>query len=177
MPSSSSLSPARATVLRYSAVLGVLLLLASCGGKKKHAKYNPPPPPPPSQNYPPPESKSNTTKSAKNTQKSPAARKPSGPSLFTQEGYASWYGPGFHNRRASNGEVYDMNAMTAAHRDFPLNSVVRVTNEKTGNSAVVRITDRGPFVPNRIIDLSLAAAKQVDVWKSGTAMVKLEVIS
>ncbi|ABF39794.1 rare lipoprotein A [Candidatus Koribacter versatilis Ellin345] len=168
----------RLTALRYSAALAVLLLLASCGGKKKAAKYNPPPPPPPSQNYPPPQTKTDTTRSAKNTQKTPpAARKPNGNSLFTQEGYASWYGPGFHNRRASNGEVYDMNAMTAAHRDFPLNSVVRVTNEQTGHSAVVRITDRGPFVPNRIIDLSLAAAKQVDVWKSGTAMVKLEVIS
>jgi rare lipoprotein A len=70
-----------------------------------------------------------------------------------------------------------MNAMTAAHRDFPLNSVVRVTNLKTGHSTVVRITDRGPFVPNRIIDLSLAAAKAVDVWRAGTAMVKLEVLS
>lgn len=70
-----------------------------------------------------------------------------------------------------------MNALTAAHRDFPLNSVVRVTNEKTGHSVVVRITDRGPFVPNRIIDLSLAAAKAVDVWRAGTAMVRLDVLS
>ena len=70
-----------------------------------------------------------------------------------------------------------MNAMTAAHRDFPLNSVVRVTNEKTGHSVVVRITDRGPFVPNRIIDLSVGAAKAVDVWRPGTALVKLEVLS
>lgn len=70
-----------------------------------------------------------------------------------------------------------MYAMTAAHRDFPLNSVVRVTNEKTGHSAIVRITDRGPFVPNRIIDLSVAAAKAVDVWLPGTALVKLEVLS
>jgi len=177
MPSSPSLSPARISALRYSAVFGVLLVLASCGGKKKQAKYNPPPPPPPSQNYPPPQSKPDTTQTARNSQKPTTTRKPSANSLYTQEGFASWYGPGFHNRRASNGEIYDMNAMTAAHRDFPLNSVVRVTNEQTGHSAVVRITDRGPFVPNRIIDLSLAAAKQVDVWKSGTAMVKLEVIS
>ena len=70
-----------------------------------------------------------------------------------------------------------MNGLTAAHRDFPLNSVVRVTNEKTGSSVVVRITDRGPFVPNRIIDLSMGAAKAVDVWRPGTALVKLEVLS
>jgi len=176
MPSSSSLSPVRTIAMRYSAVLGVLLVLASCGGKKKQAKYNPPPPPPPSQNYPP-QPKPDATESTRNSQPPATKRSPSGHSLFTQEGYASWYGPGFHNRRASNGEIYDMNAMTAAHRDFPLNSVVRVTNQQTGHSAVVRITDRGPFVPNRIIDLSLAAAKQVDVWRAGTALVKLEVIS
>ncbi len=92
-------------------------------------------------------------------------------------GWASWYGPGFQNRHAANGEVYDMHAMTAAHRDFPLNSVVRVTNQKNGNTAIVRITDRGPFVGDRIIDLSLAAAKVVGIWKTGTAPVKLEVLS
>src|SRR5581483_420836 len=138
---------------------------------KKHQRVELPPPPPPSQ--------APTQTAPTQTQPSQSARIPRQPGhvLYTEEGYASWYGPGFHNRRASNGEVYDMNAMTAAHRDFPLNSVVRVTNEKTGHSTVVRITDRGPFVPNRIIDLSLAAAKAVDVWRSGTAMVKLEVLS
>jgi len=176
MPSWPSRLPASTTTLRFAAVIGVVLLLASCGEKKNHARYNPPPPPPPSQTYPqeePEDQNPQTAQTAPNTTK----RKPSGHALYTQEGYASWYGPGFHNRRASNGEVYNMNAMTAAHRDFPLNSVVRVTNEKTGHSAVVRITDRGPFVPDRIIDLSLAAAKAVDVWRSGTAMVKLEVLS
>ncbi|HEY3930288.1 MAG TPA: septal ring lytic transglycosylase RlpA family protein [Candidatus Koribacter sp.] len=153
--------------LRFPALLGVVLLLASCG--KKHQQVELPPPPPPSQ----------TPTQPAPTQPSQSARiqRPQGHALYTEEGYASWYGPGFHNRRASNGEVYDMNAMTAAHRDFPLNSVVRVTNLKTGHSTVVRITDRGPFVPNRIIDLSLAAAKAVDVWRAGTAMVKLEVLS
>jgi rare lipoprotein A len=69
-----------------------------------------------------------------------------------------------------------MNAMTAAHRTLPLNSLVRVTNLQTGASAVVRITDRGPFVKGRIIDLSLAAAKAVDVWRPGTAPVKLDLL-
>jgi len=95
---------------------------------------------------------------------------------YTQLGLASWYGAPYHTRRGSNGEAYDMNAMTAAHRTLPLNSVVRVTNVKTGKSAVVRITDRGPFIGERIIDLSLAAAKAVDVWEPGTAWVRIELL-
>jgi rare lipoprotein A len=97
-------------------------------------------------------------------------------SLYTELGLASWYGAPYHNRRGSNGEMYDMNAMTAAHRTLPLNSVVRVTNVKTGRSAVVRITDRGPFIGQRIIDLSAAAAKAVDVWEPGTAWVRVELL-
>jgi rare lipoprotein A len=69
-----------------------------------------------------------------------------------------------------------MNAMTAAHRTFPLGSIVRVTNVKTGDSALVRITDRGPFIPGRIVDLSLAAARKLDVWKPGVAQVKVELM-
>ena len=93
-----------------------------------------------------------------------------------QTGLASWYGAPYHNRRGSNGEIYDMHAMTAAHRTLPLGSVVRVTNLKTHSAAIVRITDRGPFVEGRILDLSQAAAKKVDVWLAGTAMVRLEVL-
>jgi len=89
---------------------------------------------------------------------------------------ASWYGAPYHNRRGSNGEVYDMNAMTAAHLTLPLGSIVRITNVKTGNSAIVRITDRGPFVVGRIVDLSVAAAKALDVYLPGTAKVRLEVL-
>jgi rare lipoprotein A len=89
---------------------------------------------------------------------------------------ASWYGAPYHNRRGSNGEVYNMHAMTAAHLTLPLGSIVRVTNLKTDHSALVRITDRGPFVPGRIVDLSLAAAKALDVYLPGTAKVRLEVM-
>ena len=90
---------------------------------------------------------------------------------------ASWYGPPYHHRRAANGEIYDQNALTAAHRTLPMDSVVRVTNLETKRAVVVRITDRGPFIEDRIIDLSLAAAKAVDVWRPGVAEVKLEVLS
>jgi rare lipoprotein A len=96
--------------------------------------------------------------------------------IFEEIGVASWYGAPYHNRRGSNGEIYDMNAMTAAHLTLPLGSVARITNLKTGHSALVRITDRGPFVPGRIVDLSLAAAKALDVYLPGTAKVRLEVL-
>jgi rare lipoprotein A len=96
--------------------------------------------------------------------------------LSVETGLASWYGAPYHNRRGSNGEIYDMNAMTAAHRTLPLGSIVRVTNIKTGHTALVRITDRGPFISGRILDLSLAAAKQVDVWQPGVALIRVEVL-
>jgi rare lipoprotein A len=107
----------------------------------------------------------------------PSTAVPKGPNpVYVETGLASWYGPPYHNRRGSNGEVYDMNALTAAHRTLPLNTVARVTNVSTGHSATVRITDRGPFIEGRMMDLSLAAAKQVDVWRPGTARVTLEVL-
>jgi rare lipoprotein A len=96
--------------------------------------------------------------------------------LATETGLASWYGPPYHNRRGSNGEIYNMHAMTAAHRTYPLGSIVRVTNVKTGSTALVRITDRGPFIRGRIIDLSLAAASKLDVQKPGVARVKVELM-
>jgi rare lipoprotein A len=96
--------------------------------------------------------------------------------LYVETGLASWYGPPYHNRRASNGEIYNMNALTAAHRTLPLGSICRVTNVSSGHSTLVRITDRGPFIKGRILDLSLAAAKKVDVWKAGLARVKVEVL-
>jgi rare lipoprotein A len=96
--------------------------------------------------------------------------------IYSEVGLASWYGPPYHNRRGANGEIYDMNQMTAAHRTLPLNTIVRVTNVKTGASAMVRITDRGPFIGERMIDLSLAAAKAIDLWQAGTGWVRMEVL-
>ena len=96
--------------------------------------------------------------------------------LLVETGVASWYGAPYHNRRGSNGEIYDMNAMTAAHRTLPLGSIVRVTNLASSKSAVVRITDRGPFIEGRIIDLSQAAAKQIGLVQRGTGHVRVEVL-
>ncbi len=92
-------------------------------------------------------------------------------------GTASWYGPNFHGESTSNGESYNMYAYTAAHKTLPINTVVRVTNLRNGKSTTVRINDRGPFVKDRIIDLSYQAAKDIGVVKHGTAPVELEVIS
>jgi rare lipoprotein A len=95
----------------------------------------------------------------------------------TEEGKASWYGIPFHGRRASNGEIYDMHKLTAAHRTLPFETVVRVTNVTNGKSTVVRITDRGPFVDNRIIDLSMAAAEEIESIGPGVVPVRLEILS
>jgi rare lipoprotein A len=94
--------------------------------------------------------------------------------VSSEVGMASWYGPPYHNRRGADGTIYDQNAMTAAHRELPMGSIVRVTNLTNNESVVVRITDRGPFIDGRIIDLSLAAAKQIDVYRPGTAKVRVE---
>jgi rare lipoprotein A len=96
-----------------------------------------------------------------------------GPS-YTEEGIASYYAEEFNGRKTSNGETYDMHRLTAAHRTLPFKTLVRVTNTNSGRSVVVRINDRGPFKDNRIIDVSLAAAKAIEMIGTGTAPVRLE---
>lgn len=154
-------------------LLGLLLgtgLLAGCGHKQTQVAVPPPPSLPRVQPAP-----AETTRSHEETPEKievPDDAKP----ISEQTGIASWYGAPYHNRRGSNGEIYNMNAMTAAHLTLPLGSIVRVTNLKTGHSLLLRITDRGPFVEGRILDLSLAAAKALDVYLPGTAKVRLEVL-
>lgn len=94
----------------------------------------------------------------------------------TFHGIASWYGPKFHAKLTANGETYNMYDMTAAHKTLPMNTVVKVTNRNNGLTAVVRINDRGPFVGERIIDLSNAAARKINMVGAGTAPVKIEVL-
>ena len=95
---------------------------------------------------------------------------------YKQRGVASWYGKKFHGHKTSNGEVYDMFKMTAAHKSLPLPSFVRVTNLTNGRSVIVRVNDRGPFHQDRLIDLSYAAAKKLKVIPHGTAVVEIEAI-
>ena len=92
-------------------------------------------------------------------------------------GSASWYGGQFHGRKTANGERFNMNGLTAAHRSLPFGTKVRVTNQKNGKSVVVRINDRGPFVGKRVIDLSRGAANAVGMLGTGVAKVKLDVLS
>jgi len=94
-----------------------------------------------------------------------------------QTGIASWYGGEFHGKRTSSREVYDMNDLTAAHNTLPLGTFVAVINLNNGQSVVVRINDRGPFVKNRVIDLSYAAARALDMIGTGTAPVRIEVLA
>jgi len=96
---------------------------------------------------------------------------------YKERGVASWYGNKFHGNLTSNQEVYDMHAMTAAHKSLPLPSYVRVRNLRNNKSVVVRVNDRGPFVDNRIIDLSYSAARKLDMIREGTSLVEVEAIS
>ena len=155
----------RCALVRF--VAAGLMLLSACGGHKTaHQKVPPPPTVTPAQ-------PSEDATARQSCLQDPRNAKP----IYVETGLASWYGPPYHHRKGANGEIYDQNAMTAAHRTLPLNSMVRVTNVSTGHVAMVRITDRGPFIEDRVIDLSLAAAKAVDVWRPGTAEVKIEVLS
>ena len=136
--------------LRFSAAIAlVAILLAGCA-HKKHVRRTPPPPAP-----------------------APSATPKPG---YTETGLASWYGPPYHGRRAANGEIYDMEKLTAAHRTLPFDTWLRVANLDNSKTVEVRITDRGPFVEGRIIDLSHAAARAIDMIGPGIARVRLEVI-
>jgi peptidoglycan lytic transglycosylase len=96
---------------------------------------------------------------------------------YVERGVASWYGPGFHSGSTSSGESYDMYGMSAAHKTLPLPTYARVTNLRNGRSVVVRINDRGPFVANRLIDLSYSAAAKLDMIRDGTTLVEVRALS
>jgi len=170
--------PAR---LRYFLLLSFSVqILMGCAGRRPVANRQPAPAPP----SPTPESTAERAK--RDTSVSPPLASPRPgrsktvpppvPIGYTEEGIASWYGNPFHGRRASNGEIYDMYKLTAAHRTLPFETMVRVTNLNNGKSTTVRITDRGPFVNDRIIDLSMAAAREIESIGPGVVPVRLEVL-
>jgi rare lipoprotein A len=165
--------------------LGALVLLAGCHHRPATV-YAPPPPV-----LLPASPSSNTGASgiAANAPIAPASVNPGVTSaadlafvaghapVWSETGTASWYGPPYNKRRGANGQIYDQDAMTAAHRTLPLNSLIRVTNVRTGQQAVLHVTDRGPFVPGRVLDLSLASAKALGVYLPGLATVRIDVFA
>jgi len=136
---------------RQALTLGVLALLAPAACRKKHK-----------------------------TARTPHAPAPAGPRPkigWTETGIASWYGIPYHGRQAANGEIYNMNELTAAHRTLPFGAIVKVTSLTTSESVTVRITDRGPFVGDRIIDLSRQAAREIDMIGPGIMKVHLQLVA
>jgi rare lipoprotein A len=163
---------ARATRMALAAGLSALTLgIAGCHKQRPQA-YSPPPAPAATDARDAPVRSSSRTVEPS----VPIVRPPEmkGRPDEVEEGLASWYGPAFNNRKGADGTVYDQNAMTAAHKTLPLGTMVRVTNLSNDQSVVVKITDRGPFIPGRIIDLSLAAAKVTGVYRAGVAKVRVE---
>ncbi len=154
-------------------VAAALVLLSACGQKKSRISVPPPPAPAQAARTPAPP----VTPPATAPQKAP--RPPVVPAPLGQvlRGVASWYGHPYHGRRAADGEIYDMETLVAAHRTMPFQTWVRVRNLANGKTVDVRIIDRGPFVNNRIIDLSHAAAKEIELIGPGIAQVELTVIS
>ena len=173
----------------HSCVIVLLIAVAGCGHKTQQT-YTPPPPPPiqsapqkktePQHTGKPPAGKPLPQTTA------PVASVPEAASdedrkfirthkpIFTEEGYATWY-TAAKGRHSANGDLFDDNTLTAAHRTLPMGTLILVTNLKTGQAAILRITDRGPFVEGRILDLTKAAARAVGTYREGLSHVRLDV--
>ncbi len=164
--------------MKFTSQILILFLLIFFGCSTHKARHDP-------EHIPPPESSSDkTSPSSSPGQKRPATQRPykiygiqytpiASAKDFVQTGIASWYGKKFHGRKTSNGETYNMYAMTAAHKTLPMNTWVSVDNLKTNQKIVVRINDRGPFVAGRIIDLSYTGASRIGILGAGTGKVKV----
>lgn len=150
--------------------MALLLALVGCSTSPRFATKTSPPPPRAESPKEQPASDQTAVEEPR------SSRNPTGKILLTLEGVASYYADDYHGKQTSSGETYDMNDLTAAHRTFPFGTKVRVTNLVNNKTVVVRVTDRGPFKEGRIIDVSLAAAKELDLIAKGTAKVKLEVL-
>jgi rare lipoprotein A len=156
------------------ATLSAFALIAGGCHRETTRAYQPPPPPATTT------AASNNNRSVRPAETTTPVPSPApvpgnlGHPVSSEIGLASWYGPPYAGRKGADGTVYDQNAMTAAHLTLPMGTMVRVTNLTNNQSAVVKITDRGPFVRGRIIDLSLAAAKATGVYRAGVAKVKVE---
>jgi rare lipoprotein A len=182
----ASRGPARLAV--SAAVLaGVLLCVAGCHHRETARQTAPPPrelPPPVQRPQPAP----TTTPNGPGVARIPPTAAPTGgisaadldfvathQPVLSETGFATWYSAPYKGRRAANGQVFDDDAMTAANRTLPMGSLIAVTNLTTGQTAVMRITDRGPFVQGRILDLTIASAKATGVYRAGLARVRMDV--
>lgn len=157
------------TPSRHALPLVALAAFTLAGCHKKTQAHSAPPPPVIS-SHSPPQARASEPSAPAASQPPSTHRRPD----LVETGLASWYGPPYHNRKGADGTVYDENALTAAHKTLPLGSLVRVTNLANNAAVEVRITDRGPFVGDRLIDLSLAAAKITGVYRAGVARVRVE---
>jgi rare lipoprotein A len=164
----------------FAVALG-LALLSGCAKKRTARRPPPPPPAAPARTTPPPVDTRSPESAPPPIARTPATVKaapaPSIEPLYVEKGIASWYGHPYHGRIAANGERYDMEELTAAHRTLPFDTRVRVVNTLNEKTVDVRITDRGPFIDGRIIDLSRAAARAIELIGPGIAPVRVEVTS
>jgi len=150
----------------YAALLAGLTLVATGCHQHVQTAYQPPPP-----------TNSRSTSAHSSAPAQTAPPDVHGKPAYTEVGIASWYGVNYNHRNAADGSIYDENGMTAAHRTLPMGSLVRVTDIATGKQVTVRITDRGPFVPNRAIDLSKGAAQAIGLYRQGISKVRIEAVS
>jgi rare lipoprotein A len=157
------------------ALLFASLAAAGCAGRSPIATSTPPAPQ--QEPAPAPAPKSNPRPPAATGTLPPTRTAPFVPGIYVEQGTASWYGVPFNGRRAANGEIFDMNTLVAAHRTLPFGSILRVTNLNNGRDVEVRVIDRGPFVGDRILDLARAAAVSLDMIGTGTAPVRIELLS
>ena len=163
------------------ALFFMALATAGCAGRRPITSSVPPAPAPESEpqpgSQPVPPSKSSPLPRSPTATPSPTRNAPFVPGIYVEQGTASWYGVPFHGRHAANGEIFDMNTLVAAHRTLPFGSILRVTNLNNGRDVEVRVIDRGPFVGDRILDLARAAAVSLDMLGTGTAPVRIELLS
>jgi rare lipoprotein A len=176
-----------AWVGKFMAVACLMLAVTGCGGGKKQTRTRVPAPPSIRTDSGPSDTRSARNAPPVRSQRDSAEEEASSANpeleaygrakpIYVETGVASWYGPPYHNRKAANGQVFDMHALTAAHKTLPLGSVIRVTNISNGKAALMRVTDRGPFIGDRVLDLSMGAAKEIGVYRTGLANVKIEVL-
>lgn len=159
------------------AVLAMSLLpLSGCHHNRPQVTYQPPPATRDSQRAARMPEEAATSGAAQPATEAPPGfyDDTSGPPVYSETGLASWYGPNYNRHAAADGTIYDQDGLTAAHRTLPLGTTVRVTNLATGQQVLVRITDRGPFAPGRIIDLSMGAAKAISLYRAGIGKVRIE---